>query len=127
MNRLGINQLLYYLTGNLHSMLDSHDIFCYCMFIQYLHGEEEMQRQYHHPLEEGFEERIHTPVGVRSLVEDSHLMKLLRELDKDGFNVDGPLAELVALVNYVTSSQMTMQDLQTHLDYCAEQLRKQTT
>ncbi|ECG3547404.1 hypothetical protein NAY64_000660 [Salmonella enterica] len=86
-----------------------------------------MQRQYHHPLEEGFEERIHTPVGVRSLVEDSHLMKLLRELDNDGFNVDGPLAELVALVNYVTSSQMTMQDLQTHLDYCAEQLRKQTT
>ncbi|MBK2669218.1 hypothetical protein [Citrobacter portucalensis] len=86
-----------------------------------------MQRQYHHPLEEGFEERIHTPVGVRSLVEDSHLMKLLRELDKDGFNVDGPLAELVALVNYVTSSQMTMQDLQTHLDYCAEQLRKQTS
>ncbi len=53
-----------------------------------------MQRQYHHPLEEGFEERIHTPVGVRSLVEDSHLMKLLRELDKDGFNVDGPLWEL---------------------------------
>ncbi|WP_447558984.1 hypothetical protein [Staphylococcus aureus] len=127
MNRLGINQLLYYLTGNLHSMLDSHDIFCYCMFIQFLHGEEEMQRQYHHPLEEGFEERIHTPVGVRSLVEDSHLMKLLRELDKDGFNVDGPLAELVALVNYVTSSQMTMQDLQTHLDYCVEQLRRQTT
>ncbi|MBW9453341.1 hypothetical protein [Citrobacter portucalensis] len=86
-----------------------------------------MQRQYHHPLEEGFEERIHTPVGVRSLVEDSHLMKLLRELDKDGFNVDGPFAELVALVNYVTSSQMTMQDLQTHLDYCAEQLRRQIT
>lgn len=127
MNRLCINRLFYYLTGNLHSVLDSNEIFYYCMFIQWLHGEEEMQRQYHHPLEEGFEERIHTPVGVRSLVEDSHLMKLLRELDKDGFNVDGPLAELVALVNYVTSSQMTMQDLQTHLDYCAEQLRKQTT
>ncbi|EEM8611018.1 hypothetical protein GKU33_03060 [Salmonella enterica] len=86
-----------------------------------------MQRQYHHPLEEGFEERIHTPVGVRSLVEDSHLMKLLRELDKDGFNVDGPLAELTALVNYVTSSQISMKDVQTHLDYCAEQLRRQTT
>lgn len=50
-----------------------------------------MQRQYHHPLEEGLEERIHTPIGVRSMVEDSHLMKLLRELDKDGFNVDGPV------------------------------------
>ncbi|EBN4270958.1 hypothetical protein QYJ89_003455 [Salmonella enterica] len=84
-----------------------------------------MQRQYHHPLVNGFAEKIHTPGGVRSLVEDSHLMTLLRELDNDGFNVDGPLAELTALVNYVTSSQMTMQDLQTHLDYCAEQLRRQ--
>ena len=80
-------------------------------------------QQYHYPLEDGFTERIHTPGGVRSLVEGSHLMKLLRDLEKDGFNVDGPLAELI---NYVTSSQMSMQDLQTHLDYCAEQLRKQT-
>lgn len=54
-------------------------------------------------------------------------MKLLRELDKDGFNVDGPLAELTALVNYVTSSQLSMKDLQTHLDYCVERLRRQTT
>lgn len=83
-------------------------------------------QQYHYPLEDGFTERIHTPGGVRSLVEGSHLMKLLRDLDKDGFNVDGPLAELTALINYVTSSQMSMRDLQTHLDYCAEQLRKQT-
>ncbi|HFN5854702.1 TPA: hypothetical protein ACHGIV_001016 [Escherichia coli] len=83
-------------------------------------------QQYHYPLEEGFTERIHTPGGVRSLVVGSHLMKLLRDLDKDGFNVDGPLAELTALINYVTSSQMSMRDLQTHLDYCAEQLRKQT-
>lgn len=84
-------------------------------------------QQYHYPLEDGFTERIYTPGGVRSLVEGSHLMKLLRDLDKDGFNVDGPLAELTALINYVTSSQMSMRDLQTHLDYCAEQLRKQTT
>ncbi|CAJ1239900.1 TPA: hypothetical protein LZR53_004529 [Escherichia coli] len=83
-------------------------------------------QQYHYPLEDGFTERIHTPGGVRSLVEESHLMKLLRDLNKDGFNVDGPLAELTALINYVTSSQMSMRDLQTHLDYCAEQLRKQT-
>lgn len=85
-----------------------------------------MQRQYHHPLEKGFVERIHTPGGVRSLVEDSRLMILLRELDKDGFNVDGPLTELTALMNYVTSTQISMKDLQMHLDYCAEQLRKQT-
>ncbi|STJ63203.1 Uncharacterised protein [Escherichia coli] len=36
------------------------------------------------------------------------------------------LPNWTALINYVTSSQMSMQDLQTHLDYCAEQLRKQT-
>lgn len=84
-----------------------------------------MQRHYDHPIENGFAERIHTPEGVRSLVEESHLMLLLRELDRDGFNVDGPMAELVALMNYVTSSQMSMSDLQTHLDYCAAQLRKQ--
>ena len=85
-----------------------------------------MQRQYHHPLETGFEERIHTNEGVRSLVKSSHLMTLLRELHNDGFNVDGAMAELVALMNYVTSSQMSMRDLQTHLDYCAAIVRKQT-
>ncbi|EML7084003.1 hypothetical protein FML35_18910 [Klebsiella oxytoca] len=85
-----------------------------------------MSQQYHHPLEEGFTERIHTPAGVRSLVESSHLMDLLRELDKDGYDVSGALAELVALINYVTSSQMSMRELQTHLDFCALQLRQQT-
>lgn len=85
-----------------------------------------MQRQYHHPLEKGFAERIHTPGGVRSLVEDSHLMTLLRQLGEDGFNVDGPMAELTALVNYVTSSQMSMKDLQMHLDYCVEKLKQET-
>lgn len=59
------------------------------------------------------------------MVESSHLMDLLRELDKDGHDVSGALAELVALINYVTSSQMSMRDLQTHLDFCALQLRKQ--
>lgn len=84
-----------------------------------------MQRQYHHPLEDGFAERIHTPGGVRSLIEESHLMELLMELQKDGHDVSGPTAELTALVNYVTSSQMSMKDLQTHLDYCAMQLQQQ--
>jgi hypothetical protein len=86
-----------------------------------------MQRQYHHPLEKGFAERIHTPGGVISLVEESHLMALLRQLNDDGFNVDGPLAELTALVNYVTSSQISMKDLQSHLDYCVDRLKQEIT
>ncbi|EMX0849507.1 hypothetical protein AAF302_000715 [Pluralibacter gergoviae] len=84
-----------------------------------------MSQQYHHPLDEGFTERIHSPAGVRSLIEQSHLMDLLRELVRDGYDVSGAEAEFAALVNYVTSSQLSMRDLQTHLDYCAMQLRKQ--
>lgn len=84
-----------------------------------------MPERYRYPIEEGFAERIHTPEGVRSLVEQSKLMELLREMQKDGHDVSGAAAELVALVNYVTSSQVSMRDLQTHLDYCAMQLRQQ--
>lgn len=84
-----------------------------------------MSQHYHHPLEEGFTERIHTPAGVRSLVESSHLMDLLRKLDKNGHDVSGALAELVALINYVSSSQVSMRELQTHLDFCALQIRQQ--
>ncbi|MDM4500039.1 hypothetical protein [Klebsiella oxytoca] len=84
-----------------------------------------MPERYRYPLEEGFAERIHTPEGVRSLVEQSQLMELLREMQMDGHDVSGAAAELVALVNYVTSSQVSMRDLQTHLDYCAMQLRQQ--
>lgn len=45
--------------------------------------------------------------------------------EADDHEVSGATAELVALVNYVTSSQVSMRDLQTHLDYCAMQLKKQ--
>jgi hypothetical protein len=90
-----------------------------------LSGVVDMPQQYHHPLEDGFTERIHTPNGVRSLVERSHLMDLLRELEKNGHDVSGAAAELVALVNYVTSSQLSMREVQTHLDYCALQLKQQ--
>lgn len=85
-----------------------------------------MQRQYHHPLEKGFAERIHTPGGVLSLVENSQLMELLRELDGDGHDVSGAMAELVALINYVVSTKMSLDDVATHLDYCAAIVRKQT-
>lgn len=85
-----------------------------------------MRKVYHHPLDVGFSEKIHTPAGVRSLVEKSHLMALLRELEQDGHDVSGASAELVALVNYVSSSQISLSDLSTHLDYCAELVKRQT-
>ena len=78
-----------------------------------------------YPVDEGFSDRIHTPEGVRSLVVKSQLMELLREMERDGHDVSGAAAELVALVNYVTSSQLSMRELQTHLDFCTMQIRQQ--
>ena len=82
-------------------------------------------RCYHHPLDEVLAEQIHTPQGVMSLVEQSHIFTLLRELESDGHDVSGAAAELAALVNYATSARVSMKDMQTHLDYCAELIRKQ--
>ncbi|HCT5999416.1 hypothetical protein ACKLKB_05910 [Klebsiella pneumoniae] len=84
-----------------------------------------MPERYQYPVDEGFADRIHTTEGVRSLVVKSQLMELLREMERDGHDVSGAAAELVALVNYVTSSQLSMRELQTHLDFCAMQLRQQ--
>lgn len=83
-----------------------------------------MPRPYNHPAEDGFSKKIHTVSGVRSLIDSSHLMDLLRELERDGHDVSAPIAELAALVNYVSSSQISLSDVATHLDYCAESIRK---
>lgn len=80
--------------------------------------------QYHHPLDEGKLGALNSPQGVMELVEKSHLMELIRELEKDGHDVSGAAAELVALVNYVTSTQLSLSDIQTHLDYCVLHLKK---
>lgn len=82
--------------------------------------------RYHYPLNEEMEQEVHTPRGVKSLVEKSHLWDLLRELEKDGYDVSGAAAELSALVNYASSTRVSLADVQTHLDYCAELIRKQT-
>ncbi|ELY2741298.1 hypothetical protein ACMSZX_000519 [Cronobacter turicensis] len=80
--------------------------------------------QYHHPLDEERLGDLNSPQGVMELVEKSHLMELIRELEKDGHDVSGAAAELVALVNYVTSTQLSLSDIQTHLDYCVLHLKK---
>lgn len=114
----------YYPIGNL-KLLEESAIIWYMYIYTVFMESRKMSCRYHHPLVEGFAEQVHTPGGVRSLVENSHLMDLLRELEGDGYDVSGATAELIALVNYVTSTQMSMKDLQTHLDYCTLQLRQQ--
>ena len=82
-----------------------------------------MTCRYNYPLK-AKQDDIHSPEGVRALVEDSDLMKLIRALEKDGYDVSGAAAELVALINYVTSVNISTSDVLSHLDYCAMQLRK---
>lgn len=82
-----------------------------------------MSSPYNYPLTEGDEERIHSPEGVRALIEESNLMRLLRALDRDGYDISGPAAELTALINYVSSTNVSMGDLLTHLDYCTSVIK----
>lgn len=82
-----------------------------------------MKSLYHYPLEDG-EDRMHSPDGVRNIVERSSLMSLLRELERDGFDVSGAAAELTALINYANSTMVSGTDLLTHLEYCAQKVRE---
>lgn len=80
---------------------------------------------YQFPLNEIYSEAIHTPAGVKAIIESSNIMRLLRDMAADGHDVTAPAAELVALMNYVTSSQGSMRDIQSHLDYCKVRLQKE--
>lgn len=82
-----------------------------------------MTCKYHYPLRADHK-TVHTPGGVRALVEDSDLMKLIRALERDGYDVSGAAAELTALVNFVTASNISMNDVISHLDYCAMMIKK---
>jgi len=82
-----------------------------------------MSLPYDYPLQDGDEERIHSPDGVRALISESNLMRLLRRLDNDGYDVSGAAAELTALINYVSSTNVSMGDLLTHLDYCTSVIK----
>lgn len=73
-----------------------------------------MPERYQYPVDEGFADRIHTPEGVRSPVVKITADGVAQEMERDGHDVSGAAAELVALVNYVTSSQLSMRELQTH-------------
>lgn len=82
-----------------------------------------MPQQYHHPLEDGFTERIHTPAGVRSLVERSHLMDLLLELEKDGHDVSGAAAELTTMLCYIAGVSKCLREIETHAQYVMSQAK----
>lgn len=82
-----------------------------------------MTCDYHYPIKADLN-RVHSPAGVRALVNDSDLMRLLRDLEHDGYDVSGAAAELTALINYVTSVNVSSSDALSHLEYCAKIIKQ---
>ncbi|ECJ2531406.1 BRO-like protein [Salmonella enterica subsp. salamae] len=77
----------------------------------------EEKQEYSAPLKPNYREHIHSPEGVLGLTEHSLMMSLLRQLDADGHNVEGAVAEFAAMMNYIVGASKCLRDIQTHAQY----------
>ncbi|ECP8397432.1 Bro-N domain-containing protein [Salmonella enterica subsp. enterica serovar Matopeni] len=77
----------------------------------------EEKQEYSAPLKPNYREHIHSPEGVLGLTEHSLMMSLLRQLDADGHDVEGAVAEFAAMMSYIVGASKCMRDIQTHAQY----------
>ncbi|MDM3455740.1 Bro-N domain-containing protein [Citrobacter sp. Cb028] len=75
------------------------------------------KQEYSAPLKPNYREHIHSPEGVLGLSEHSLMMNLLRQLDSDGHDVEGAVAEFTAMVSYIVGASKCLRDIQTHAEY----------
>ncbi|ENT3381315.1 Bro-N domain-containing protein [Salmonella enterica] len=75
------------------------------------------QKNYSAPLKPNYREHIHSPEGVLGLREHSLMMNLLRQLDADGHDVEGAVAEFAAMMSYIVGASKCLRDIQTHAQY----------
>ncbi|HHJ4330229.1 TPA: ORF6N domain-containing protein [Citrobacter freundii] len=75
------------------------------------------KQEYSAPLKPNYLEHIHSPEGVLGLTEHSLMMSLLRQLDSDGHDVEGAVAEFTAMVSYIVGASKCLRDIQTHAQY----------
>ncbi len=75
------------------------------------------KQEYSAPLEPNYLEHIHSPEGVLGLTEHSLMMSLLRQLDADGHDVEGAVAEFAAMMSYIVGASKCLRDIQTHTQY----------
>lgn len=75
------------------------------------------QKNYSAPLKPNYREHIHSPEGVLGLTEHSLMMNLLRQLDSDGHDVEGAVAEFTAMMSYIVGASKCLRDIQTHAQY----------
>lgn len=77
----------------------------------------EGKQEYSAPLKPNYREHIHSPEGVLGLTEHSLMMSLLRQLDADGHDVEGAVAEFAAMMSYIVGASKCLRDIQTHAQY----------
>ncbi|EDW3840812.1 Bro-N domain-containing protein [Salmonella enterica subsp. enterica serovar Matopeni] len=75
------------------------------------------KQEYSAPLKPNYRENIHSPEGVLGLTEHSLMMNLLRQLDADGNDVEGAVAEFTAMMSYIVGTSKCLRDIQTHAQY----------
>ncbi|EON6569948.1 Bro-N domain-containing protein [Salmonella enterica] len=75
------------------------------------------QKNYSASLKPNYREHIHSPEGVLGLREHSLMMNLLRQLDADGHDVEGAVAEFAAMMSYIVGASKCLRDIQTHAQY----------
>ncbi|HIH8202484.1 TPA: BRO-N domain-containing protein [Escherichia coli] len=75
------------------------------------------KQEYSVPLKPNYREHIHSPEGVLGLREHSLMMNLLRQLDADGHDVEGAVAEFAAMMSYIVGASKCLSDIQTHAQY----------
>ncbi|EAN7516802.1 BRO-like protein [Salmonella enterica] len=75
------------------------------------------KQEYSVPLKPNYREHIHSPEGVLGLREHSLMMNLLRQLDADGHDVEGAVAEFAAMMSYIVGASKCLRDIQTHAQY----------
>ncbi|EIJ6690152.1 TPA: Bro-N domain-containing protein [Escherichia coli] len=77
----------------------------------------EEKQEYSAPLKPNYREHIHSPEGVLGLTEHSLMMSLLRQLDADGHDVEGAVAEFASMMSYIVGASKCLRDIQTHTQY----------
>lgn len=83
-----------------------------------------MKQKYVYQSPENYAEKVNDNDGIKQLTVTSMLEVLLREMDRDGHDVSGPMTELVALKNYVNYSEKQLQTVKTHLEFVLSELSK---
>ncbi|HEC0028292.1 TPA: hypothetical protein R1P86_002293 [Morganella morganii] len=83
-----------------------------------------MKQKYVYQSPESYAEKVNDNDGIKQLTVTSMIEVLLREMDRDGHDVSGPMTELMALKNYVTHTEKQKETVRTGLEYVLSTLKK---